>query len=92
MEKLPKKYEFIGRRAVMSCVNEFPSKKMDFNMRTSSNVVRISSIHQLASFNVANDGKLVHVSQQDFWALKEDDDGFYIERLVDDRNGPVGFL
>jgi hypothetical protein len=51
--------------------------------------VRISNAHQLAGFQLVAEDQLVHLSQQDFWHLGKDDKGFYIERLVDDDNGPV---
>jgi hypothetical protein len=55
----------------------------------SSGKIRISSLQQLAGYRrIAND-KLVHMSQQDFWKLGQDDDGHYIERLVSDDDGPV---
>jgi hypothetical protein len=51
--------------------------------------IRVSSAAQLDGFvHVAND-KLVHLSQQDFWKLGKDSEGFYIEKLVDDGAGPV---
>ncbi len=51
--------------------------------------VRIANAHQLAGFQLIAEDQLVHLSQQDFWHLGKDDKGFYIERLVDDDNGPV---
>jgi hypothetical protein len=51
--------------------------------------VRVSSASELSGFvRVAND-KLVHLSQQDFWKLGKDSEGFYIEKLVDDGAGPI---
>lgn len=51
--------------------------------------VRIANAHQLAGFQFVAEDQLVHLSQQDFWHLGKDDKGYYIERLVDDDNGPV---
>ncbi len=51
--------------------------------------VRISNLHQLAEFQLIAEDQLVHLSQQDFWHLGKDDKGYFIERLVDDDNGPV---
>jgi len=51
--------------------------------------VRVANLQQLAGFQLVAEDQLVHLSQQDFWHLGKDDQGFYIERLVDDDNGPV---
>lgn len=51
--------------------------------------VRVANLQQLAGFQLIAEDQLVHLSQQDFWHLGKDDQGFYIERLVDDDNGPV---
>jgi len=59
--------------------------------RTASGRIRISGLQHLAGFEVVSDDKLVRVSQKDFWRLGQDDDGYFIERLVDDDKGPVHF-
>jgi hypothetical protein len=59
--------------------------------RTASGRVRISGLQQLAGFEVVSDDKLVRVSQKDFWRLGQDDDGYFIERLVSDEEGPVRY-
>jgi hypothetical protein len=46
--------------------------------------IRIAGLHQLAGFEPIADDKLVRLSKMDFWRLGEDDDGPFIERLVDD--------
>lgn len=51
--------------------------------------IRVASVHSLAGFRVLSDDTLVRVSQQDFWKLGQDSDGYYIERLVSDDDGPV---
>lgn len=52
--------------------------------------VRIANLRQLAGFQqVSEDGTLVRMSQQDFWKLGQDDQGYFIERLVSDDDGPV---
>ncbi len=54
-----------------------------------SGIVRIASASDLNGFaRVAHD-KLVHLSQQDFWKIGQDKEGFFIERLVDDGSGPL---
>lgn len=57
--------------------------------RVASGKVRIAGLHQLAGFEIVSDDKLVRVSQQDFWKLGQDDSGYFIERLVNDDEGPV---
>lgn len=51
--------------------------------------VRVASTSQLAGFSLVAENTLVRVSQQDFWKLGKDDEGFFIERLVEDGEGPV---
>jgi hypothetical protein len=52
--------------------------------------VRVASLHQLAGFSrFADTDTLVRVSQQDFWKLGQDGEGYFIERLVSDDEGPV---
>lgn len=55
----------------------------------SSGKVRVSSLTQLAGFHVIAEDQLVRISQQDFWKLGQDNEGYYIERLVEDTDGPV---
>lgn len=47
--------------------------------------VRIASLTQLAGFQPVSQDKLVRLSKRDFWRLDQDDDGYFIERLVDDE-------
>jgi len=51
--------------------------------------IRVASLHQLAGFQLVAEDQLVRLSQQDFWKLGQDGEGFFIERLVDDDTGPV---
>lgn len=51
--------------------------------------LHIASLHQLAGFSLVAEDKLIRLSQQDFWKIGQDEDGFFIERLVDDDTGPV---
>ncbi len=51
--------------------------------------IRVSGLSQLAGFRLVAEDTLVRVSQQDFWTLGKDSDGFYVERLVEDGDGPV---
>lgn len=54
-----------------------------------SGKIRIASLQRLAGFQLVADDKLVHLSRQDFWQLGEDEDGYFIERLVSDDDGPI---
>lgn len=51
--------------------------------------IRISSLQELVGFCRVAEDKLVRLSQQDFWKLGQDDQGHFIERLVDDVDGPI---
>lgn len=51
--------------------------------------VRISGVGELSGFQLIADDKLVRLSQKDFWKLGQDADGPYIERLVEDSEGPI---
>ena len=51
--------------------------------------IRISDLNQLAGFEFVSDDQLIRLSKQDFWKLGNDNDGPYIERLVDDTDGPI---
>jgi hypothetical protein len=57
--------------------------------RVASGKVRISGLHQLAGFEAVSDDKLVRVSKKDFWRLGQDAEGYFIERLVNDDEGPI---
>jgi hypothetical protein len=52
--------------------------------------VRLASLGDLTSFftKVGND-TLIHKSTRDLWALKQDTNGFLIERLFDDHGEPL---
>lgn len=73
-----------------SSVDDF-SFPVSSNIRSASSRVRIASLNDLGSFRVAEDNTLVHLAQKDFWKLGQDENGFFIERLVDDETGPVKF-
>lgn len=51
--------------------------------------VRVASLSQLAGFTHIAEDTLVRVSQKDFWKLGQDSEGYFIERLVDDSDGPI---
>lgn len=51
--------------------------------------VRVANLNQLSGFQRVADDTLVRISQQDFWKLGKDDEGYFIERLVEDGEGPV---
>ena len=51
--------------------------------------VRISDLNQLSGFEFIADDQLVRLSKQDFWKLGKDNEGHFIERLVNDDDGPI---
>lgn len=55
----------------------------------SSGKVRVAGLMDLVGFSRVAEDTLIHLSQQDFWKLGQDNNGYYIERLVDDSTGPV---
>lgn len=52
---------------------------------------KVYNIDELKGFvRVANTNTLIRISDQDFWSLKQAEDGSYeIERLVDDEGNPI---
>jgi hypothetical protein len=83
-------YNINNLRFSSSSVDDFfgrPSRPS--GLKTASSLIRIASVSQLAGFNITAEDRLIRVSQQDMWKLGHDDDGYYIERLVDDSNGPI---
>lgn len=54
-----------------------------------SGKMRIGNLQELVGFSHVSSDTLVHLSQQDFWQLGKDQEGFFIERLVDDSMHPV---
>lgn len=50
---------------------------------------RISSLDQLVGMSRVASNVLVRHAQNDFWKIGEDEEGFFIERLVDDSAGPI---
>ncbi len=86
-----------SHRSCFSSVDEF---ELVHNFRPKSIVVagtagkpvyrvRVSSVNDLYGFHVSSKEHLVHYSKQDFWKLGTDDEGYFIERLVDDSDSPV---
>jgi hypothetical protein len=51
--------------------------------------LRVSNLNQLSDFTFIASDKLVRLSKKDFWQLGKDDDGYFIERLVSDDEGPI---
>lgn len=50
---------------------------------------RISSLDQLVGMTRVASNVLIRHAQNDFWEIGEDENGFFIERLVDDTLSPV---
>lgn len=72
-----------------SSVDDFFATDRPKPRTAASGKVRIGGLHHLAGFRVVAEDTLVHISQQDFWKLGQDKEGYFIERLVDDGEGPV---
>ena len=81
-------FKFEDIRLSSSAVDDFLPD--DLTIRTASTgKIRVGSLRQLAGFQLIADDQLIHLSRQDFWKLGEDEDGYFIERLVSDDDGPV---
>jgi len=74
-----------------SAVDDFFSPVQTTPRVASTGKIRVANLRDLINhgFSIVAEDKLVRLSQQDFWQLGKDDQGHYIERLVDDANGPV---
>lgn len=81
----------IDFRTSSSAIDAFfePERPANSKVASRSGKTRIASLSALAGFERVAGDTLVHVSQQDFWKLGQDDEGFFIERLVDDSSAPV---
>ncbi len=86
---MPKpKIEIEDVRMSASAFDEFFAECLP-KRQASTGKTRIASVSQLVGFRMVASDTLVRVSQQDFWKLGEDKEGFFIERLVEDNEGPV---
>ncbi len=56
---------------------------------TPTKTVRVASIRQLAAFTRVNAETLVHKSERDLWAIKQDGEGLVIQRLFADDGRPL---
>lgn len=69
-------------RLSSSAIDDFWAPKP--SVRQASGRVRISGICDLSGFHFIAEDTLVHLAKQDFWKLGQDENGHYIERLVED--------
>ncbi len=78
-------------RSSSSSIDAFfePERPAQSKVASAAGKVRVASLSALAGFERVASDTLVRVSQQDFWKLGQDDEGFFIERLVDDSSAPV---
>jgi hypothetical protein len=68
----------------------FTSTPRTSRVASSGGRIRVASSGDLAGFAQIGTDTLVHLSQQDFWKLAQDEDGnYFIERLVEDDSVPV---
>ncbi len=80
--------KFEDFRCSSSSIDDFFAKPKP--IRTASvGKVRVAGLSQLAGFSVVSEDTLVRVSQNDFWKLGQDNEGYFIERLVNDDDGPL---
>ena len=77
-----------------SAIDDFfgpPARTKRVASTAQSRKIRVATVQDISGLGfrrVAGD-TLVHLSQQDFWRLGEDEDGPFIERLVSDDDGPI---
>lgn len=71
-----------------SSVDDFMEDRPS-GVRLASGKLRLATAHDLAGFSVVSSDQLVHMARQDFWKLGQDEEGYFIERLVNDDSGPV---
>lgn len=83
------KFDIKFDRSSSSAIDDFFAKNQSSTLKTASTRVRVASLHVLAGFERVSSDTLVRISQNDFWRLGQDDEGFFIERLVDDSKSPV---
>lgn len=83
------KIDITDLRFSSSSIDDFFVDRPARTKVASAGKVRVASLHALAGFERVAADTLVRVSQQDFWKLGQDDEGFFIERLVDDSSSPV---
>lgn len=51
--------------------------------------VKVSSLNQLQGFVRSSADTLIHKSTQDLWALRQDGDNYFIERLFSESGAPL---
>jgi hypothetical protein len=70
----------------------FSASSIDDVMRPATKPTRVRLADaQMAAIEMAGSSDpLIHIAQNDFWKLGHDDQGYFVERLVDDASGPVG--
>ena len=72
-----------------SSIDDFFAERVPAPRIASTGKVRIANLHQLAGFSLVAEDTLVRVSKNDFWKIGQDEEGSYIERLVNDDVGPI---
>jgi hypothetical protein len=51
--------------------------------------IKVGSLHDLNGFVRASADTLVHKSTNDLWALRQEGEGYFIERLFNDTGSPL---
>lgn len=57
--------------------------------KKASGRTKIGSLAQLSGFVRTSEDMLIHKSNRDLWALRQDGGEFYIERMFDDMGAPL---
>lgn len=83
------KMDISDLRFSSSGIDDFMQGKQPPNIHTASGKIRVANLNQLAGFDYIGSDTLVRTSKQDFWKLGQDKDGYFIERLVSDDDGPI---
>jgi hypothetical protein len=79
--------DFFGGGSSSSIDSFFSPKPVSVSHRI---IYRVASESPIG-FEKVDDDTLIRVSKQDFWKIGQDDEGYFVERLVDDASGPVSF-
>lgn len=74
-----------------SSIDAFFQKPVPRIASSGTGKIRVADVRSLTQqgFSHVGTDTLVNVSTKDFWKIGQDDQGFYIEQLVDDSSGPV---
>lgn len=81
-----------GNPEVVTPVRASASKLINEDRKPSkraSGRTKVASLDQLNGFVRTGEDMLIHKSDRDLWALRQDGGDFYIERMFDDMGAPL---